>query len=304
MDSEILVIGAAIVDVLARPVGADVFETGSQPVDEICMSTGGDALNEATVLARMGKKVSLCTVLGDDMAGRIIAEHCRDEGIEVEEECIRKEITTGVNIVLVEKDGERNFLTNPHGSLRKLTASDIRLPFPDTIKILSFASIFVSPEMGTPEMETVFRAAKEQGITVCADMTKCKNGERAEDIAPALKYVDYLFANSEEAALLTGGKTPEECAALLAETGAGHVIVKCGAQGCFVCAGERCFHVPAEKTESCVDTTGAGDSFAAGFIWALSEGKPPDECAAYACHCGAQAVMSAGAVRWSEKMKL
>lgn len=54
MDGEILIIGAAIVDVLARPVGADIFKTGSLPADEIRMSTGGDALNEATCWPVLG----------------------------------------------------------------------------------------------------------------------------------------------------------------------------------------------------------------------------------------------------------
>lgn len=300
MDGEILIIGAAIVDVLARPVGADVFKTGSLPVDEICMSTGGDALNEATVLARLGKRVRLATVIGKDMAGRMLAKHCAAEGITLEEGCFCDDMDTGINIVLVEGSGERSFLTNPHGSLRRLSLSHIKMPFSPGTKILCFASIFVSPEIDTDGLCQIFKTAKEQGITVCADMTKCKNKETAEDLAPALAYVDYLFANADEAALITGVQDPEESAACLVRAGAANVIVKCGGDGCVVRSTEDNFAVPAEPGVRCIDTTGAGDSFAAGFLSALSEGRTLKECAEYANRCGALAVASVGATEWSK----
>ncbi|MCB6202190.1 carbohydrate kinase family protein [Extibacter muris] len=300
MDGEILIIGAAIVDVLARPVGADVFKTGSLPVDEICMSTGGDALNEATVLARLGKRVRLATVIGKDMAGRMLAEHCAAEGITLEEGCFCDDIDTGINIVLVEDGGERSFLTNPYGSLRRLSLSHIKMPFSPGTKILCFASIFVSPEIDTDGLCQIFKTAKEQGITVCADMTKCKNKETAEDLAPALAYVDYLFANADEAALITGMRHPEESAACLMRAGAANVIVKCGGDGCVVRSAEDSFAVPAVPGVRCIDTTGAGDSFAAGFLSALSEGRTLKDCAEYANRCGALAVASAGATEWSK----
>lgn len=303
MDSEILIIGAAIVDVLARPVGADVFKTGSKPADEIRMSTGGDALNEATVLARLGKRVRLATVIGKDMAGRMLAEHCAAEGIVLEDGCFHDDIATGINIVLVEDDGERSFLTNPHGSLRKLSLSHIKMPFSPCTKILCFASIFVSPEIDTAALVRIFKTAGEQGITVCADMTTCKNGETAEDMAPALAYVDYLFANAKEASLITGREAQEESATCLVQAGAANVIIKCGAAGCVVHSRTECFAVPAEPGVECVDTTGAGDSFAAGFLNALSEGRSLKECAVYANKCGALAVSSVGAAEWSRSLK-
>ena len=67
-----MIIGAAILDVLVRPASERVFETGSYPAQDIHMSTGADALNEATVLAALGDAVRLETVLGNDDAGKHI----------------------------------------------------------------------------------------------------------------------------------------------------------------------------------------------------------------------------------------
>ena len=262
------------------------------------MSTGADALNEATVLARLGKTVLLDTVIGNDHAGQYLLEHCNREGILLSPDCLRDGMTTGVNVVLVQPDGRRSFLTNERGSLRQLCPNDIHLPFPASAKIVCFASIFVFPQIRAKELRHIFACAKHQGKIVCADMTKCKNHETAEDMAEAFSYVDYLLPNEEEALLLTGKSTVTEAAKALLRTGVKNVIIKCGAKGCLVANHCETYLLPASAGVTCIDTTGAGDSFAAGFLFALSEGRTLRECAQYANECGAKAVGVIGASDW------
>ena len=92
---EIVIIGAAIIDVLAYPVNVKVFETGSYSTEDIHMTTGADALNEATILAKKGRRVQLETVIGQDDAGIFIQAHCVDAGIMVRDACIKKDEKTG-----------------------------------------------------------------------------------------------------------------------------------------------------------------------------------------------------------------
>lgn len=299
MKNKVVIAGAAIVDVLVSPAEPDVFQTGSYPAETIHMSVGGDALNEATILSKLGVDVRLETVIGCDMAGEMLWNHCRQTGIEINTRCKRKEMDTGINVVLVKKDGERVFLTNPHGSLRKLSPGDITLPFPEDAGILCFASIFVFPMINDAEMASIFRQAKSQGMTVCADMTKCKNGETAADIAESLKLIDYLMPNKEEAMLVTQSSSVEEAAKCLLDAGVQNVVIKCGADGCFVKNKECEMWITAEKDVVCVDTTGAGDSFAAGFIYGLHQGFSLEACAKYANQCGAKSVARIGAADWS-----
>ena len=201
-------------------------------------------------------------------------------------------------MVLIDKAGERHFLTNPKGTLRSLTLGDIHMPFGEEAQIVCFASIFVFPEIGVKELEQIFRQAKSQGKIVCADMTKRKKNETVEEMAPALRYVDYLFPNEEEAMLLTGRDTAEEAAESLRGTGVKHVVIKCGRKGCYIRSKALSAWFPAVSGVECVDTTGAGDSFAAGFVYGLSEGKSLKECAEFANACGAEAVQSVGAAEW------
>ena len=129
------------------------------------------------------------------------------------------------------------------------------------------------PEIDCRSLKKIFAQAKSQGMTVCADMTKRKHGETVEDIKEALEYVDYILPNEEEACLVTGKDTAEEAAECLLEAGVKNVVIKCGARGCLVRNRRECYRVMAKPGVRCIDTTGAGDSFAAGFIYALSEGR-------------------------------
>ena len=295
---QVEIIGAAIVDVLVSPADEAVFQTGSSPAEQIVMTHGGDGLNEATVLHGLGAPVHLETIIGDDMAGETVIRHMEQVGLEQSGLHIRPGMATSVNVVLVKENGERCFLPNPHASQRQLRLEDIPMPFPKDTDILCFASIFVFPHMKTPELAAVFRQAKEQGITVCADMTKRKNKETVADMAPALQYVDYLLPNDAEAMLLTGADTPEGAAEALLQAGVGTVIVKCGAKGCFVKNRAKAFWAPAEAGVPCVDTTGAGDSFVGGFLYGLANDLPLEACVAKANQCGAKAVQQVGAVTW------
>ena len=290
---DVIVIGASILDIPAGPVDASVFGIGSHPVDAIRMHTGGDALNESIILARMGKRVHLISRVGEDMAGQFIVERCRREGIDVSGIKRIPGLDTGINLVLITPDGERSFVTAAAGSLRKQEPSDVVISELPKAKILMLASIFVYPYFTVAEMERIFSEAKAAGYLVCADMTKCKNAETLADIAPALRHVDMIFPNLEEAQKVSGLKEPDEIAEAFLKAGVGAIALKLGSRGCLIRtdrkrASESCVYwkyeeedrweIPAVLGVDPVDTTGAGDTFAAAFLTGLLEEKTLAEC--------------------------
>lgn len=293
---DITVIGAAIIDVLAGPVSEAVFQTGSQAMDRTVLSFGGDALNEAVVLSRLGKKVELVTKVGDDEAGIRVQGYMRDNGLDLGSVRVEKGLATGMNIVLVDKAGERYFLTNPNGSLRRLTEEDIEPYLEEAADIVCFAGMFVSPPIDIPAMERIFRRIKEKpGRILAVDMTKAKNGEKFWDLKALFPYIDYIFPNQEEICLLTGEKEPAVNAGLLVEAGVSCAVVKCGKEGCIIRTGDKMYRIPAYLVEKPVDSTGAGDCFAAGFLWGLSERLELPECGRFACAVASCAVEKLGA---------
>ena len=88
-------------DVLAQPVDKEVVETGSWPVEDLQMNIGGDGANEALVLAGLGKRVQLQTVLGPDLAGRMILARHRERGVSIEDSCVQEDMVTGIDTVSV-----------------------------------------------------------------------------------------------------------------------------------------------------------------------------------------------------------
>lgn len=297
MEKDITIIGASVVDILAGPVNEKLFQIGSMPMQMTRMSFGGDALNEAVVLSRMGKKIELLTKVGNDEAGQRILDYIKANGINTDKVVLEENLVTGINIVLIDENGERHFLTNPQGSLRKLAMEDI-LPYIDEMPdIVSFASVFVSPLLDIDAMLELFQRIKSKpGRLLAADMTKAKKGETLEDLKKILPYIDYIFPNHEEITLLTGEKDPMKNAELLVEAGVKCAVVKCGSSGCLIHTKEETYEIPAYPVENVVDTTGAGDSFAAGFLYALSEGKSLLECGRFACATASCAIECAGAV--------
>ncbi len=275
---KVSIIGAAVMDILAGPVGRDIFDRGSVPADKIEMKYGGDALNEAVILSNLGVDTEIVTLLGRDEVGDKIIGCLKENGIGIDKITFTDESPTGTNIVLVDKEGERFFITNPASTLRKLSAEHI-LSYCDSLgDIVSFASIFVSPKLGISDMSLVFQKLKEkQGRILVADMTTAKNGEKIEDLAPVLKYLDYIIPNEKEAYILTGESDPNKAAECFTDYGAKAVIIKCGKAGCVYRRGAETGAVKAYLTNA-IDTTGAGDGFVAGFMWGLGRGMDIEDC--------------------------
>lgn len=293
---KITIIGAAIVDVLAGPVNENVFQTGSQPMETTRLSFGGDALNEAVVLSRLGKKVQLISKVGRDEAGNRVIDYLKACGLSVDVIAREEGLTTGINIVLIDEKGERHFLTNPSGSLRRLSKEDISPYVNDMGEIVSFASMFVSPLLDIPSMKELFEEIKSDPTRILvADMTKAKKGETLEDIKCLLPYIDFILPNEDEIALLTGIRDNRKNAELLVESGVGCAVIKCGEKGCIIATQNKVLEIPAYPVKKLVDTTGAGDCFAGGFIWALSEGLDLEACGKMACAVASCSVEQMGA---------
>lgn len=281
---EILIIGGAVADISLCAVSPSIFAHHSTPIDTIRLSTGGDALNEASVLARLGKPPRLVTLLGKDDIGTFLLTQCRERGIDTRDVICAEEERTSINAVLVDELGERRFVTAKNTTLRRLAPCHVQpaLTHLEGVKLVSFASIFVSPCFGVRELKELFSAVKQKGLTLCADMTRRKKGESAQDMRPALQYVDYLFPNLDEGALLTGKSTPEDITQTLLDCGVKHVVLKLGSQGCCVADRNGMVLVPAYPNVHVLDTTGAGDTFVGAFLYALSQGNSPIQCASFA----------------------
>ena len=272
-DLDVMIIGAAIVDLPLRPVSKEVFDVVSYPVDGIAMTIGGDALNESTIITRLGHKVALMSCIGVDVAGAFVLSHCERTGIDTKYIKQDPAIDTSINVGLVAADGERTFITNRQGSLWKFKYEDLDMSALKGAKILSFASIFNNPLFDNKAL------AKEEGMIICADMVSPRLNEKLEDITEALSYVDYFFPNFEEASEMTGETDEAKVADKLYACGVKNVIMKIGKRGCYIRNADGAMIV--DRTQAYIasalrvplgSTVGAGDAMVGGMCVALAHG--------------------------------
>lgn len=299
-DFDVLCIGNSAVDVPLNYVDENILTTDSYVIKRIAPVVGGSGTNVSTVLSHLGKKVRFITLLGDDLLGGFLINHCEEAGIDVSGIKKLKTVDTPLSVGLVKRDGERNFIVSESSSTFRFSAEDVDLDRIDGAKLLHFASIFIMPRFDVHGLLKIFSEAKRKGVIVCADMMKSRKGERLDAIRSALPFVDYFFANYDEASFLTGKTDEKDIANELLQCGVGNIVIKKGKSGCFIKNSEIEVQCPAFINDDLVDTIGAGDNFVAGFITGIIDGLDIQSCGRFA---NATASISVGAVGSTEGVK-
>ena len=293
---DVTVIGPAIVDVVAGAIDETLFQKGTLPVDQIALSYGGNALNEAVVLSRLGHRVQLITMVGEDEAGNNVIRYMEEHGLDTDSVRVRADVSTSINVVLFDAAGERRFLTDPKGSQRQFTLKDA-IPYLDrAADWVSFPSMFVSPAFGIKDMQKMLDLLKEKkDRRILLDMTHPKNKETVKDITPLLKKTDYFLPNEEECALL--GIDPKDPKPLF-DAGLKCLVSTMGKEGVRLCDREKALSCSPYPRASVVDTTGAGDTFAAGFLHSLIRGRSPVDALTFASAAASFCIETVGADNW------
>jgi sugar/nucleoside kinase (ribokinase family) len=291
--ADVVCLGILVADVIARRVD-DLPVRGSLGlVDEISLRGGGCALNTASVLARFGLPASVVGKVGADPLGDFVLGLLDERGIERLGVLRDPEAPTSVTVVLVDSGGERTFLHLPgaNGCLR-LDELDEDVLFSG--RALHLAGALVMPELDGEPAAAVLKRAKERGLTTSLDTVWDATG-RWERLLPSLPFVDVFVPSLAEAAEVSGEQKAPAAAAWLRERGVGTVALKLGRDGCYI-AGEEFEGFVAASAVDAVDSTGAGDAFAAGFLYGHLAGWPLDRTAAFANAAGALATTAVGAV--------
>jgi sugar/nucleoside kinase (ribokinase family) len=289
---EVYCAGNAVADVLARPVDHLAPPGTSQRLDDASLVPGGNGINTGIALARLGIAVHIAAALGEDPLGQFIRQRVRAEGLGDSGLVSLAGAKTSTSIVLVEPSGERRFL-HLRGASALFTEQMIDTQLVAGAHIFHYASAFALPAFDGPPLERTLQRAHEMGCLTSVNICWDAMGRWLPLLQPALPHIDFLFPNQEEGERLTGESEPAAIAQRLRGLGTKTVIVKLGAQGCFVESPQGAFTSPGFPVHP-VDTTGAGDCFAAAFLAAFLRGHPLAEAARYANAAGALSTLSLG----------
>jgi sugar/nucleoside kinase (ribokinase family) len=297
-----LVFGNVTLDVICYPVN-EVPRYESIAFEEVKVSPGGCGSNTAIGLAAMGISTGLVGRTGNDDAAELLFRYWERFGLDTR--FVRRDpnISTATSVGLVDSNYQPRFVHTP-GANAGVTAAVIDPPTMAATgaKFFHIAGFFVLVNL-FQGLGNQLRVLQNLGIHTSLDVVfnvRMDDPKLQRALWEALPYLDYFMANHHEAYRLTGEQETIKAAKILRSRGAKNVIIKLGAEGCYVFSNEFTGIISGKDVEV-VDTTGAGDAFAAGFIAALSNGADLNTACDAGNHAGAKVCTRLGAITaWVE----
>lgn len=252
------------------------------------VTTGGSAANTIHTLASLGARCGYAGKIGDDELGENFAKEFTGKGITTH--LSLSDSGTGRVMALVSPDSERTMATC-------LGAAEELLPEEFTAGMMNpYSYLYVEGYLVQDHrlIESILRTGQEAGLEVVIDLSSYNVVEQNRDFLEHLitHYVDIVFANEEEAYAFTGLQ-PEEAVKRIASL-CDIAIVKTGKNGSLVAGGDEMLAIDPVQAHA-IDTTGAGDSYSAGFLFGLSRGLTLRQCGDIASLVAAKTVEFMGA---------
>ncbi len=253
----------------ARQVNAILKKIAGLELQETC---GGSAANTISGLARLGVPTGYIGKIGHDPYGEFFAGEMRRNGIEAR--MFYGDSQTGRALGLITPDSERTFATFL-GAAVELEAADLS---PELFSGYDYFHIEGYMVQNQPLVGTALRLAKDAGLEVSLDLAS--HNVVRENLAflqeMVGRYVDIVFANEDEAMAFSGKKSPHEALVTIAPQ-CRITVVKLGKNGSLVKHKDERHEIGCIPAKA-VDTTGAGDLYAAGFLYGLIQGYPLPVC--------------------------
>lgn len=283
---DILVYGPIFCDLIYT--GLDHFPAlGKESfADDLVVSPGGNAI-VAIALHRLDTKVGLIADLGNDPISQLIANMLTAEGLDLslvrQHPYSLKQITTALSY-----PHDRAFITRFERADSAVNLEAVLQNHP--AKHLHIGGFFAAAE--NPE---VVQIAHRYGLTVSLDPGWDDNALVESSFYNLLAELDFFMPNEKELCYISQQEHVDEALASMAEHIDGAIVLKQGAQGALVRQGQAQTTVKAYPVTA-IDTTGAGDSFDAGFLYGYTEGEDLERCLTYGAICGALSTRAAGIV--------
>ena len=285
---DVVTIGAVNIDLIAR-VNRFPLADEEAAVQKLEIFHGGSAANVAVGVSRLGHSSGFVGVVGTDQFGEMLVKGLRKEGVDTS--CLREvEGTSGIVFGAINPSGERILYTSK-GVSSVFDRSFIPVDYIKSARFLHLTSLI--GEKTIDALEFASDVAYDNSVKVILDPGSILAEKGIAALRGILKNCYMVVPNRVEAFMLTGLKG-EDAGRKILEHGPQAVIITRGSQGSLVITRDMVKNIPALESKV-VDTTGAGDSFAAGLISALLRDKDLGEAAEFANLVASRSVTAMGA---------
>jgi sugar/nucleoside kinase (ribokinase family) len=316
---DVVAIGSALVDVLSNAGPEDLrrfdMAKGSMTLVELARAaaiyeamgpaievSGGSAANTAAGVAALGGRVGYLGKVAADELGEVFLHDITAAGVILGRPSSvgasgrpGDDRATGRCLVLVTDDGERTMATHL-GVASTFGPEDLDEELVARAQVVYLEGYLWDLEPAIAAMRRAIEVAHASDSLVALSLSDpfCVQRHQREFLELLHGDVDVLFANEDETMLLFGTPTFDDALVAVEETGLLAALTR-GPAGSVVVAASGPAHIPADPVEHVADTTGAGDLFAAGFLYGLTHGKDPESCARLGGLCAAEVISHIGA---------
>ncbi|HET7928714.1 MAG TPA: carbohydrate kinase family protein [Actinomycetota bacterium] len=289
---DLLVLGDVNPDLILTGDVEPSFGQAERLVDDARLTVGGSGAIVACGAARLGTRVALGGVVGDDHLGRFMRDELDRRGVMTTGLLVDPDRSTGMTVVLA-RPSDRAILTY-EGTIAELRVDRLDPELVDSARHVHVASFFLQHGLrgGLPEL---FERVRARGVTTSVDPNWDPSERWDGGIRDLLPVTDVFLPNATEAIRIAGASTAEDAATALAGSSDTTVAVKDGSGGAFAVRGGRLVRASAFSVDA-VDTTGAGDAFDAGFLASRLAGDPLERSLAIANASGALSTRALGGV--------
>ncbi|MBP3482052.1 MAG: adenosine kinase [Alistipes sp.] len=267
------------------------------------LSLGGSAGNTIRAMSRLGCHVGFIGKVGQDKTGEFFKQAL--ENLDIEPFIFKGKERSGKCVSLISPDGERTMVTHL-GAALELTAQEISAEIFANYDCLYVEGYLVQ---NRDLISNVIKTAKESGLKIAIDLASFNVVEENLDFLRSIvaDYVDILFANEDEAKAFTGEAEPINALQAISDM-CELVIVKIGTRGALIKNGGEVLHVGIMAAAKRVDTTGAGDFYAAGFLSGLCNGLSLRQCGTIGAITAGKVIEVVGTTfgeeTWNEVLRL
>ena len=289
---DLVVVGDANPDLVVTGDVEPAFGQTERLVDEARLTVGGSGAIMACGAARLGLRVAMCGVVGDDLYGSWIRDQLRGRGVDVVGLRSSHDLPTGLSVVLSTDRGDRAILTHP-GTIPTLDVEGVDRGILEAARHVHVSSYFLQRSLA-PDLPALLEDVHASGATTSLDPNW--DPEEAWDggLDRVLSRTDVFLPNETEAVRIARADDLDDAARTLARS-ARLVVAKIGPDGALACEGTTLTRAPGIPS-TVADTTGAGDSFDAGFLASWLAGDPLERALAIGNTCGALSTRASGGV--------
>ena len=259
-----------------------ILEDGETVVKESASCPGGSAANTIYGLAKLGMSTGFIGAVGDDAEGKSLLQDFQNVGVDTRQTKVKHKAKTGSALCLSDELGRRSIYVLP-GANNWLNMNDMDFDYINQAKLLHVSS-FVNDTQFKVLLELVDKMASSTKVSFSPGALYASKG--LEALKPILARTDVLFINRSEMRQLTDDEVTsgaelclkQGCKVVVVTMGKG-VLYKSIEAVCYIMSEENEYLVEAAQPDAqSLDTTGAGDAFATGFLYGLLNGKNLEEC--------------------------